>query len=51
MEEKKYKIIVNNNIIASDMYLDVALILIEAYVQKYYNEEIKITLTEEKKLK
>lgn len=42
MDEKKYEVIdCFNNIIASNMTLEMALLLMKAYCQEYYNECIK----------
>lgn len=39
MSTKKYEIVMDNVVIASDMDVNTALILIEAIYKKYYNEE------------
>ena len=44
MEERKYKIAWQREIIARDMRLDDALLFIEALCNKYHNNSIEITL-------
>ena len=51
MEERKYKVAWQQEIIARDMRLDDALLFIEALCKKYYNNRIDITLLDETKEK
>ncbi len=44
MEERKYKIAWENEIIARDMRIDDALIFIKALCDKYFHNSINITL-------
>ena len=44
MEERKYKVAWENEIIARDMRIDDALIFIKALCDKYFNNRINITL-------
>ena len=47
MPTKKYELVMDNVVIASDMDINTALILIEAVYEKFYNEEgISITIRE-----
>ena len=47
MSEKKYKVIDSfNHIIADGMTLEMALLFMEAYCNKFYMEEITLTLME-----
>jgi hypothetical protein len=48
MEERKYKVAWENEIIARDMRLDDALIFIKALCDKYFNDSINITLLDSK---
>lgn len=48
MSEKKYKVIYElNYVIASNMDLRTALLLMRAYCEEYFMENIKLTLMEE----
>lgn len=44
MEEKKYKVAWEDEIIARDMLIEDALIFIKALCDKYFNTRINITL-------
>lgn len=44
MEERKYKVAWEDEIIARDMRIDDALIFIKALCDKYFNNRINITL-------
>ena len=44
MDEKKYKVAWQNEIIARDMRIDDALLFIGALCEKYYNNKIEIKL-------
>ena len=44
MEERKYKVAWEDEIIARDMQIDDALIFIKALCDKYFNNRINITL-------
>lgn len=48
MEERKYKIAWEDEIIARDMRLDDALIFIKALCDKYFNNHIDINLLDSK---
>lgn len=47
MEEKKYKVAWEDEIIARDMRIDDALIFIKALCDKYFNNRINITLLDD----
>ena len=47
MEEKRYKISDASGILASWMKLDDALLFIQAYCERYFNEVTFLTLEEE----
>jgi len=48
MSEKKYKVIDElNHVIASNMDLRTALLLMKAYCEEYFMENVKLTLMEE----
>lgn len=44
MEEKKYKVAWEDEIIARDMRIDDALIFVKALCDKYFNNRINITI-------
>jgi hypothetical protein len=44
MEERKYKVMWRNNVIARDMRIEDALIFIKALCDEYFCEKINITL-------
>ena len=48
MSEKKYSVIEGEyHVIAENMPLDIALLLMQAYCEKYYMEHVTLTLREE----
>jgi hypothetical protein len=47
MEEKKYTILEGNNILASNMTFDMAIVFIKGYKDTYYNEKLDLTIREE----
>lgn len=49
MEERKYKVVWDDEEIARCMRIDDALIFIKALCDKYYNNRINITLLDESK--
>ena len=52
MNEKKYCVIdVIGNVIAKGMDLETALLLIKAYCNEYYMDDLRLTLQEEPKCK
>jgi hypothetical protein len=48
MEERKYKVAWEREVIARDMRLNDALLFIEALCNKYHNNHIEITLLDSK---
>lgn len=47
MNEKKYKVLANNNILlASNMTFEMALVFIRGYRDTYYNEILNLTIKE-----
>ena len=47
MSEKKYMVIDDRgHVLAGDMNLQTALLLMKAYCEEYYNENIRLTLEE-----
>jgi hypothetical protein len=44
MSERKYEVYENENRIASNMSLEMALLFIKAYCDEYYNEKVRLTL-------
>ena len=38
MEEKKYKVLINNEVVAQDMDIKTATILVKALFEEYYND-------------
>ena len=47
MEEKKYMVLANNNILlASNMTFEMAIVFIRGYRDTYYNEQINLTIKE-----
>ena len=46
MVTKKYEVIVDGQIIGKELELDIALLLIKAYCQEYFREQVTITLRE-----
>ena len=47
MEEKKYMVLANNNILlASNMTFEMAIVFIRGYRDTYYNEQIDLTIKE-----
>ncbi len=51
MEERKYKIAWEDEIIARDMRINDALIFIKALCDEYFNNRINITLLDDDQLK
>lgn len=50
MEEKKYMVLANNNILlASNMTFEMAIVFIKGYRDTYYNEKLDLTIREENK--
>jgi hypothetical protein len=48
MEEKKYMVLANNNILlASNMTFEMAIVFIKGYRDTYYNENLDLTIREE----
>ena len=48
MSEKKYKVIDKfGHILANNMSLDIALILVKGYASEYYNEPLSIRIEEQ----
>lgn len=48
MSEKKYKVIDKfGHILADNMSLDIALVLVKGYVSEYYNEPLSIRIEED----
>lgn len=46
MSDRKYEVYENENKIASNMSLEMALLFIKAYCYEYYNEKVHLTLVE-----
>lgn len=46
MEEKKYMVLEVNNILASNMTFEMAIVFIRGYRDTYYNEQINLTIKE-----
>ena len=38
MEEKKYKVLINNEVVAKDMDIRTATVLVRALFEEYYND-------------
>lgn len=38
MYEKKYKVLINNEVVAKDMYIRTATVLVRALFEEYYND-------------
>ena len=47
MEEKKYMVLEGNNILASNMTFNMAIVFIKGYRDTYYNEKLDLTIREE----
>lgn len=48
MGERKYKILINNNVVAEKMDIEIALIAVKALFETYYNEHsMTISIKEE----
>ena len=49
MSEKKYKVIDKlGHVLADNMSLDIALVLVKGYANEYYNELLSIRIEEDK---
>lgn len=44
MEENKYRVMERNNILADNMSLEMALLFMEAYCNKYYMNDVLLTI-------
>ena len=44
MESIKYIVLIHNSIVARDMTLETALVLMKALIETYYNEDIPLTI-------
>ena len=38
MTEKRYKVLIDNQVVAQDMNIETAIILVKALFEKYYND-------------
>lgn len=48
MEEKKYKVLINNEVVAKDMDIRTATILVRALFEEYYNDcTMAVTINQE----
>ena len=48
MEEKKYKVLINNEVVAKDMDIRTATILVRALFEEYYNDyTMAVTIKQE----
>ena len=48
MEEKKYKVLINNEVVAKDMDIRTATVLVRALFEEYYNDcTMAITINQE----
>ena len=48
MEEKKYKVLINNEVVAKDMDIRTATVLVRALFEEYYNDcTIAVTINHE----
>ena len=48
MEEKKYKVLINNEVVAKDMDIRTATVLVKALFEEYYNDcTMAITINQE----
>lgn len=46
MEEKKYEVLNGIKVLASNMEFEMALVFIEGYRNKFYNEKLELTIRE-----
>lgn len=46
MEEKKYEVLNGIKVLASNMEFEMALVFIEGYRNKFYNERLELTIRE-----
>ncbi len=48
MEEKKYKVLINNEVVAKDMDIRTATVLVRALFEEYYNDyTMAVTIKQE----
>lgn len=48
MEEKKYKVLINNQVVAKDMDIRTATVLVRALFEEYYNDyTMAVTIKQE----
>lgn len=48
MEEKKYKVLINNEVVAKDMDIRTATVLVRALFEEYYNDyTMTVTIKQE----
>lgn len=48
MEEKKYKVLINNEVVAKDMDIRTATVLVRALFEEYYNDcTMAVTINQE----
>ena len=48
MEEKKYKVLINNEVVAKDMDIRTATVLVKALFEEYYNDcTMAVTINQE----
>ena len=47
MREKKYKVLEDNRVLASNMSFEMAIVFIKGYENTYYNQPLNLTIREE----
>ena len=51
MEEKRYKVLINNEVVASDMDIRTATVLVRALFEEYYNDyTMAVTIKQEDRM-